>query len=102
MRLLTEAQTLLQIHLKELGVETIPEYQFDCDRKFRFDLASLEHRIGFEISGGNWTGGHRRGKAQEHEYDKLNIAQMAGWRVMQWTNRQVLDGDALEFLRNHL
>jgi hypothetical protein len=94
----TEAQLLLAQHLKELGIATVPEYRFDPERQFRFDLASLELRMGFECSGGNWSGGHRRGTRQEDEYDKLNSAQMAGWRVMQWTNRQILRGTAKAFL----
>jgi very-short-patch-repair endonuclease len=93
----TPQQILLQVHLKELGIKTMPEYRF-CARKWRFDLVALDERLAFEISGGNWTGGHRRGKAQEQEYDKLNLAQLLGWRVMQFTNRQVASGEAKQFL----
>ena len=96
----TESQLLLAIHLKDLGVKTIPEYRF-CDRMFRFDLAAPDIRMAWEISGGNWSGGHRRGKQQENEYDKLNIAQLLGWRVMQFTPAQVLDGRAYDFLRKY-
>ena len=96
---MTEAQTLLQIHLKELGIETISEYQFDCDRKFRFDLVSLEHRIGFECNG-HFQGKHGTGWSKEAE--KLNLAQMNGWRVLQFHNREVLNGKAKEFLARYL
>ena len=94
---LTPAQELLRIHLKELGIETLPEYKFCDNRRWRFDLAS-EDRLAFEISGGNWTGGHRRGEKQENEYDKINTAQAMGWRVFQFTNRQVLRGQARAWL----
>ena len=99
---LTPAQILLQMHLKELGIPTVHEYCFHPMHKWRFDLACPFERLAFEISGGNWTGGHRRGKAQEDEYDKLNAAQLLGWRVMQFTNRQVLSGEAKAFIREHL
>lgn len=91
---LTQAQLLLGIHLKELRIPFEREYKF-CERDWRFDLVLLpDYRIAIEISGGNWTGGHRRGKAQEDEYDKLNHAAMDGWRVLQYTNAQVLHGQA--------
>jgi very-short-patch-repair endonuclease len=98
---LTPAQELLRIHLNELGQGCDYEVRF-CDRKWRFDIALPLHRLAIEISGGNWTGGHRRGQAQENEYEKLNLAQMMGWRVLQFTNRQVLTGQAKEFLRTWL
>lgn len=89
----TQAQLLLGIHLDELGIRFQREFKF-CERDWRIDLMLLDYRIGIEISGGNWTGGHRRGKAQEDEYDKLNRAAMEGWRVLQYTNAQVLEGQA--------
>jgi very-short-patch-repair endonuclease len=93
----TQAQLLLGIHLDELGIRFQREFKF-CERDWRIDLMLLDYRIGIEISGGNWTGGHRRGKAQEDEYDKLNRAAMEGWRVLQFTNEQVDCGYAKEFL----
>ena len=97
----TVAQRLLKIHLDELGITTEFEYKF-CDRDWRFDLVDHENHTAFEISGGNWSGGHRRGKKQEDEYDKINTAQLLGWRVMQFTNAQVLDGRAKAFLQSNL
>jgi very-short-patch-repair endonuclease len=99
---LSVTQILLGKHLRELMLGVTPEYRFHQERKWRFDLACPHEHLAFEISGGNWTGGHSRGKAQENEYDKLNTAQMMGWRVMQFTNRQVLSGEAKAFLKEHL
>jgi len=100
---LTPAQELLRIHLKELGLSPLlVELHIPEDSHWRFDLAAWNDRILFEISGGNFTGGHRRGSKQEDEYNKINTAQMAGWRVMQFTNSQVLSGKARDFLKNWL
>ena len=95
----SQAQILLGIHIRELGVDRIEYEQTFCDRDWRFDVALPDYRVAVEISGGNWTGGHRRGFAQEDEYDKLNRAQILGWRVFQFTNAQVLDGRARAFLK---
>ena len=94
----TLQQLLLAMHLKELGFETVSELQFCEGRRWRFDLACPAERLAFEVSGGTWTGGHARGQAQEAEYDKLNTAQMLGWRVFQFTNRQVTSGEAKNFI----
>ena len=94
---LTRSQLLLGIHLDELGVRFQREVKF-CDRNWRLDLVLPDYRIAIEISGGNWTGGHRRGFAQEDEYDKLNQATLEGYRVLQFTNSQVDRGKAKDFL----
>ncbi len=95
---MTEAQTLLQIHLRELGIETVPEYRF-CERQWRFDLASVEHHIGFECNG-HFAGKHGAGWSSDAE--KLNTAQMLGWRVLVFRNRDVLCGKAKKFLEEYL
>ena len=99
---LTEAQRLLGCHLTELRLAHHFEWPVCLDRRWRFDIACVNERIAIEISGGQWIGGHRRGKAQESEYEKLNYAQMMGWRVLQFTNRQVLSGEAKEFIKGWL
>lgn len=96
---LTEAQILLQKHLAELGIKTVPEFRFDPERQWRFDLASLEHRIGFECNG-HFAGKHGVGWSSEAE--KLNTAQMMGWRVLQFHNREVLNGKAKEFVGRYI
>jgi len=94
---LTNSQRLLGIHLDELGVDFLRESKF-CDRDWRLDIVLPHHMIAIEISGGNWTGGHRRGHAQEDEYDKLNEAQQRGYKVFQFTNDQVDCGYAKKFI----
>lgn len=96
---LTKAQMLLRTHLQELGIATEAEYQFHPERKWRFDLASLEHRVGFECNG-HFAGKHGAGWSNDAE--KINTAQMMGWRVLVFTNRAVLSGEALQWLKENL
>lgn len=101
-RKLTDAQNLLRTHLAELGHECVPEWQFCEGRKWRFDLFCGALGIGFEVDGGKWHGGHRRGNALEQDYEKQNMAQLLGFRILRFTNQQVLKGEALAWLRENL
>jgi very-short-patch-repair endonuclease len=94
----TDAQILLQIHLRELGLETEREYSFMPGRRWKFDLASVEQRLAFEADGGKFHGGHRRGQALEDDYERQNTAIMEGWRILRFTNDQILCGKAKEFV----
>jgi very-short-patch-repair endonuclease len=99
----TPSQVLLAMHLKELGILDVEfEYKFLADRKFKFDLYSQELRIGFECDGGMFHGGHRRGKALEDDYERQNLAQLQGFRILRFTNRQIDTGEAKEFLKTYL
>ncbi len=98
----TPAQELLATHLMELDVHVEFEVPVCEGRKFAFDLADDENRIGFECDGGQWSGGHMRGKKLEDQYEKDRLAQLHGWRIMRFTNRQILNGEARAWLREHL
>ena len=67
---MTPAQILLQIHLRELGIQTMPEYRF-CSRQWRFDLVALDRRWAFECNG-HWQGRHGTGWSEG--FEKLNLA----------------------------
>ena len=97
---MTEAQILLQVHLKELGIETVPEFQFDPERRFCFDLANSELMLGFECNG-SWNGLHGP-RWSSTDGEKFNLAQAKGWCVFVFSNRQVLNGKAKEFLAKYL
>jgi very-short-patch-repair endonuclease len=97
---LSEAQLLLSIHLRELGFtrELEFEFMFAPPRLWRSDIALHNEKLLLEIDGGLYTGGHKRGKALEDDYEKQNVAQMLHYRILRFSNAQVLDGRAKEFL----
>jgi very-short-patch-repair endonuclease len=99
---ITAAQELLKTHLSELGYASEFEYQFEPSRKWRFDLFLPEANVGIELDGGMFHGGHSRGAALERDYEKSNTAQLRGFRILRFTNRQVMDGSALNWLRENL
>lgn len=68
----------------------IAEYKFHEKRKWRFDFALVEKKIATEINGGCWVQGrHNRGGGFIKDMEKLNAAQLLGWRVFQYTPQQI-------------
>jgi len=99
---LTEAQILLAEHLAELlqrPLEIRFEWPVCSDRRWRFDVVDTFHRWGFECNG-HFQGKH--GKGWSSDAEKRNFAQALGWKVFEFTNREVLTGKAKLFIEEHL
>lgn len=63
------------------------EFQFHVKRRWRFDLAWPERKLGVEVHGGTWMrGGHNRGKGMARDAEKARAAVLHGWRVLPFTN----------------
>jgi very-short-patch-repair endonuclease len=103
-----DAGTVLEIHLRELGLEFVREFQFDANRDWRADfLIETNWRccpvILLEIEGSVWTQGrHTRGSGFLKDMEKYNTATMLGYRVLRFSTQQVERGEAKEFLRKFL
>ena len=99
-----EAELAMQI--KALGLpEPIREYQAIKGRKFRFDFAWLnpEHRLLVEVNGGTYTkGAHSTGAGIARDYEKANLACLAGWRCLAFDGKAVRSGEAVEVVRKAL
>ena len=69
------------------GPELIREYQFNPDRKWRFDFAHVKTKVAIEIEGGTWSGGrHTRGSGYSKDCEKYNKASKLGWCVLRYTS----------------
>lgn len=78
-----------------------PEFErrVTAERRFRFDAAWPAELVALEVNGGVWTGGrHSGGSGQIRDFEKLNLAQLLGWRVLQVTPQQLTDGTADRWL----
>jgi very-short-patch-repair endonuclease len=81
------------------------EYRAIKGRKFRFDFAWLdpEHRLLVEVNGGTYTkGAHSTGQGIRRDYEKCNLATLAGWRVLSFDGKAVKSGEAVEVVRRAL
>ena len=97
-----EATFALQLRTSGLP-EPQREYRFHPTRRWRFDFCFVEQKLAVELNGGRWIRGrHNRGSSVQADYEKLNAAQMLGYRVLQFTGEQVDNWSALETVREAL
>jgi hypothetical protein len=83
----------------------VPEFQFDDNRKWRFDFAfsPYESKVALEVQGGLFIGGrHSRGPALLKEHEKLNAAAIAGWRILYTTPDQLCMQETVEMIKSAL
>ena len=79
------------------------EYPAVKGRKFRFDFCYEDARLLIEINGGTFTkGAHSTGTGIRRDYEKNNLAQLAGWRCLMFDSEMVRSGEAVEIVRKAL
>lgn len=77
----------------------LPQYRFHSARKWRFDFAHPESRVGVEIDGGTWMGGkggHTSGIGMARDREKDFEAIMDDWVVIRLTPEMAKDRSRLE------
>jgi very-short-patch-repair endonuclease len=96
----TAAQQLVGQWLTELGYKVEYERQVVLGRRFAWDIAVPEARIAIEIDGYH-NGRHGKGWGSDNE--KQNIGTMNGWRVLRFSNADVLGKKqvAYEFIQQY-
>lgn len=103
----SEAEERMAEWLDEAGYPYTRQWRFHPIRRWRFDFV-LGHqpaphgngktiesmKLAIEVEGGQFTGGHKRGKAADSDTQKFNEATLRGWRVLRFTTSQVMSGEA--------
>lgn len=98
----TEADILLQAHLKKLGFTFEREWRFDAPRRWRVDYAVSRGRklqFAVEIEGGAYIQGrHSRGKGFEADCIKYNTLATRDVPLLRFTTGQIKRGEDIVFL----
>lgn len=96
----------LPLMVKAAGLPTATrEHAFHPGRRWRFDFAYPDRKIGIEVEGGIWRQG---GGAHSHplnilrDIEKYNAAAVLGWRILRFTTEDVSNGVAVETIRRAL
>ena len=97
-----EAEFAFQVKYAGLP-EPIREYPAIKGRRFRYDFCWLEQKLLIEINGGTYaTGAHSTGSGIARDYEKIRLAQDAGWRIYPFDGKAVKSGEAIEITKNYL
>lgn len=72
--------------LREAGIDFVEEYKFTSDRKLRFDLAILPHKIYIEYEGLiAKKSRHTTISGYSKDCEKYNLAASEGWTGLRYT-----------------
>jgi hypothetical protein len=79
---LSEIKSTLQL----LKIPFVTEHRFHSTRKFRFDIAIMDHKVGIEFEG-IMAAKSRHTTVTGYTMDtvKYNLAQIEGWKVLRYT-----------------
>lgn len=97
---MTELEDLLALQIKASGLpEPEREVQFLPGRKFRADFCWRERKVVAEVQGGTYQHmAHSTGAGLHRDYEKLDLANLAGWRVFLFDRAMIDNGEAIEIL----
>jgi len=90
-------EEMFALQCEQAGLPTpVREYSAIPGRRYRWDFAWPEARVLVEINGGTYAHmGHSTGTGIARDYEKSNLAVLAGWKVFAFDRRMVEGGAAL-------
>ena len=93
-------EDLLDWHLQASHLPTpVRQFRATPPRKFAWDFAWPALRLLVDVQGGTWKlGGHSSGTGIARDAVKLNLATLAGYRVLLVTTNHVQSGQALAWI----
>ena len=91
-------EELFALQCEQAGLPT-PEREYAAvpGRRYRWDFAWADARVLVEINGGTYARmGHSTGAGIARDYEKSNLAVLAGWKAFAFDRRMVEAGTALD------
>ncbi len=95
---MTALEEMFALQCEQAGFPApLREYAAVPGRRFRWDFAWTDARVLVEINGGTYAHmGHSTGSGIARDYEKSNLAMLAGWRTFVFDRRMVEAGTALD------
>lgn len=88
-------------HLRMAGIAYAEQVRAIPGRMFSWDFEITGYRILVEVQGGVWSAGkHGRGSGILTDQEKLFLAQLHGYRVIQVSENHIRDGRALRWIQH--
>jgi very-short-patch-repair endonuclease len=81
-----DGKSFIEFALMAAKIDYTKEYRFDTERKFRFDYAIPEKKVGIEYDGlMSDKSRHTTIEGFTRDCNKTNLAQIKGWKVLRYT-----------------
>jgi len=95
------------LQLFEAGIKKYEyqrEYKFDDKRDWRIDFYFWSIDLFVEFNGGTWMkkSGHNSAKGIQRDYEKSNAAQLAGFKYLQYTEKELDNRTAIDTVKRLL
>lgn len=78
------------------------EFRAIPGRQFRWDFAWPDDKLLIEVQGGTFARGkmgHSTGMGQNRDFEKQNLATLAGYRVLKVDDKHIRSGQALRWVQ---
>lgn len=98
---MSDAEELLAFQLQAAGISFVRQFYYARPRKLRADFAFPDARLLAEVNGGIFTktkNAHGSITGILADIDRLNMATLAGWRMLRFTPQSVRSGEALQLI----
>lgn len=87
----------LALHLKAHKIEFRREFIFHPTRNWKLDFAIKHIKLAVEVEGGvEKIGRHQRPEGFVEDMYKYNALIMQGWRLLRFSTKMVLNGEAID------
>lgn len=93
----SKLEETLALHMRSVGIEYEREVRFHPVRKWRFDFAIVDLKIGIECEGLGAPGAsrHTANDGFTRDCEKYNAATLLDWAVLRFTWNMIKSGHAL-------
>ena len=100
---MSAAEDTLAFQLRAAGIEFVQQYTYAPPRKFRADFSFPYARLLAEVQGGVYSRkAHGSITGVLADIERLNVATLAGWRLLRFTPQAVKSGEALQLIERAL
>lgn len=102
---MSDGEDTLAFQLRALGITFARQLRLTPDRRWTADFGILTdsgNDFFVEVEGGQYSGGHKRGKAADSDYEKFNWCAMNGVCVLRFSTAMVEDGRAIKVIEEEL
>lgn len=98
-----EGELWRQMTLKRIAHHFEQQIKLIPGRRYAWDFVSFKYNLAVEVQGSIWVkGGHNTGTGLNRDYEKLNMATLAGYSTLMFSGDMVKDGRAIQTLEEFL